>query len=115
MPWPIRFRAVAVLLLACSAGLALDGNTKSEEGKRAASRVPLGTCSLDYLGAFVADGGFKGRSRLRLGEFVGTIAGQSEDEPEAISGPPADDVAPAKQRVVEDYEPGAHPVETVNG
>jgi DNA-binding beta-propeller fold protein YncE len=117
MPCPIRFRSVAVLLLAGYAALTLDGKTnKGEEGKRAASRIALGkTCSLDYLGAFVADGGFKSRSRLRLGEFVGTIAGQPEDEPAAIAGPPADDVAPAKQRVVEDYEPGAHPVETVNG
>ena len=117
MPRPVRFRSVAVFLLACSAALTLGQEAMAQEGKRAASRVALGkTCSLDYLGAFVADGGFKGRSRLRLGEFVDTIAGQPEDEPPApVSGASPDDVAPAKQRVVQDYEPGAHPVETVNG
>jgi DNA-binding beta-propeller fold protein YncE len=116
MTWSIRVPALAVLLLACFVVLAGAQESGNDKPKRAASRLELGkTCSLDYLGAFVADGGFKGRSRLRLGEFVGTIAGEPEDQPVAGSGPPSDDVAPAKQRVVEDYEPGAHPVETVNG
>jgi DNA-binding beta-propeller fold protein YncE len=107
---------MAVLLLVCCAVPAGAQGSSNDKAKRAASRVELGkACSLDYLGAFVADGGFKGRSRLKLGEFVGTLAGQPEDQPGAVSGPPSDDVAPAKQRVVEDYEPGAHPVETVNG
>ena len=116
MTWSIRVPALAVLLLACFVVLAGAQEGGNDKPKRAASRLELGkTCSLDYLGAFVADGGFKGRSRLRLGEFVGTVAGQPEDQPVGGSGPPSDDVAPAKQRVVEDYEPGAHPVETVNG
>lgn len=116
MTWSIRVRSAAVLLMACLAVPARAQDSSNDKAKRAASRVELGkTCALDYLGAFVADGGFKGRSRLRLGEFVGTIAGQPEDQPAPVSGPPSDDVAPAKQRVVEDYEPGAHPVETVNG
>lgn len=116
MRWSIRLRLVAVLLLACFAMPARAQDRSNDKAKRAASRVELGkSCALDYLGAFVADGGFKGRSRLRLGEFVGTIAGQPEDQQAGVSGPPSDDVAPAKQRVVEDYEPGAHPVETVNG
>jgi DNA-binding beta-propeller fold protein YncE len=116
MTWSIRLRSAAVLLLACLAVPARAQGSSNDKAKRAASRVELGkTCSLDYLGAFVADGGFKGRSRLRLGEFVDTIAGQPEDQSAPGSGPPSDDVAPAKQRVVEDYEPGAHPVETVNG
>jgi sugar lactone lactonase YvrE len=112
----IRLRSMAVLLLVCVAVLARAQDGSNDKAKRAASRVELGkACSLDYLGAFVADGGFKGRSRLKLGEFVGTLAGQPEDQPGAVSGPSSDDVAPSKQRVVEDYEPGAHPVETVNG
>ena len=112
----IRFRSVAVILLACSAALMLGQEMAAQEGKRAASRVALGkTCSLEYLGAFVADGGFKGRSRLRLGEFVDTIAGQPEEQSTEVSGAAQDDLAPSKQRVVQDYEPGAHPVETVNG
>lgn len=115
----IRFRWLAVMVLAClSVALAQEKTPHANTGKRASSRVRLGkNCSLDYLGAFLADGGFKGRSRLRLGEFVDTVAGQPDDQPAAISGPPPDDddVAPSKQRVVEDYEPGAHPVETVNG
>lgn len=112
----IGLLSVAVLLLACVAVPARAQNSSNDKAKRAASRVELGkTCALDYLGAFVADGGFKGRSRLRLGEFVGTIAGQPEDQQAAVSGSSSDDAAPAKQRVVEDYEPGAHPVETVNG
>lgn len=120
MLWTIRFRLVAAVLLVCFAVLALaqQGKTKSSDtAKRAASsRVQLGKdCSLSYVGAFVADGGFKGRSRLRLGEFVDTIAGQPDDQPSAVSAPSSDDAVPAKQRVVEDYEPGAHPVETVNG
>jgi DNA-binding beta-propeller fold protein YncE len=116
MTWSIGVQSVAVLLLACCAAPARAQVSSNDKAKRAASRVELGkTCSLDYIGAFVAEGGFKGRSRLRLGEFVGTIAGQPEDQPAAVSGPPSDDIAPAKQRVVEDYEPGAHPVETVNG
>jgi sugar lactone lactonase YvrE len=107
---------MAVLLLVCIAVLACAQGSSNDKAKRAASRVELGkSCWLDYLGAFVADGGFNGRSRLKLGEFVGTIAGQPEDQPGAVSGPSSDDVAPSKQRVVEDYEPGAHPVETVNG
>jgi DNA-binding beta-propeller fold protein YncE len=107
---------MAVLLLVCIAVLACAQGSSNDKAKRAASRVELGkSCWLDYLGAFVADGGFKGRSRLKLGEFVGTIAGQPDDQPGAVSGPSSDDVAPSKQRVVEDYEPGAHPVETVNG
>ncbi|HET7748211.1 MAG TPA: hypothetical protein VFK81_02445 [Terriglobales bacterium] len=115
MTWSVRLRSVAVLLLACSA-VPARAQDSGDKAKRAASRVELGkTCALDYLGAFVADGGFKGRSRLRLGEFVGTIAGQPEDQQAGVSGPSSDDAAPAKQRVVEDYEPGAHPVETVNG
>ncbi len=120
MLWTIRFRLVTAVLLVCFAvpALAQQGKAKSSDtGKRAASsRVPLGkNCSLSYVGAFVADGGFKGRSRLRLGEFVDTIAGQPEDQPSAVSAPASEDGVPPKQRVVEDYEPGAHPVETVNG
>ena len=116
MTWPVRLRLVAVLLMPCFALPARAQDNSYDKAKRAASRVELGkSCSLDYLGGFVADGGFKGRSRLRLGEFVGTIAGQPEDQQTGLSGPPSDDVAPVKQRVVEDYEPGAHPVETVNG
>lgn len=116
MTWSIGVRSAAVLLMACFAVPGRAQDSRNDKAKRAASRVELGkSCALDYLGAFVADGGFKGRSRLRLGEFVGTIAGQSEDQTTGVSGPPSDDVGPAKQRVVEDYEPGAHPVETVNG
>ena len=120
MLWTIRFRSVTVGLLVCFAASALARqvtNKSGDTGKRAASsRVSLGEdCSLSYVGAFVADGSFKGRSRLRLGQFVGTIAGQPEDQPAALSAPSSDDAVPAKQRVVEDYEPGAHPVETVNG
>lgn len=114
----IRFRPAALLLAFASslalaqAGKAPDGN----QGRRASSRVRLGkNCALEYVGAFLADGGFKGRSRLRLGEFVDTLAGEPEAQPGAVSTPPPDDTAPARQRVVEDYEPGAHPVETVNG
>src|SRR5690348_15392641 len=116
MRWSIRLRLVFALVLACFAVPGHAQEIANDKPKRAASRVELGkTCVLDYLGAFVADGGFRGRSRLRLGEFVGTIAGQPEDQQAGVSGPSSDDVAPAKQRVVEDYEPGAHPVETVNG
>ena len=120
MRWSIRFRSVTVVLLACFVVPALArqvANKTGDTGKRAASsRVSLGkNCSLGYVAAFVADGSFKGRSRLRLGEFVDTIAGQPEDQPAAVSAPSSDDAVPAKQRVVEDYEPGAHPVETVNG
>ena len=120
MPGTFRFRSPTVVLLLCFAVPALAQqvrNNRGDMGNRAASsRVPLGKdCSLAYVGAFVADGSFKGRSRLRLGQFVGTIAGQPEDQPAAVSAPSSDDAVPAKQRVVEDYEPGAHPVETVNG
>jgi len=120
MLWTIRFRSVTVGLLVFFAVPTFArqvANKSGDTGKRAASsRVSLGkNCSLSYVGAFVADGSFKGRSRLRLGEFVDTIAGQPEDQPAAVSAPSSDDAVPAKQRVVEDYEPGAHPVETVNG
>ena len=113
-PW----RVLLLVLLICFSFpvLAKEEHKPGSQGQRASSRVSLGkTCSLAYLGAFLADGGFKGRSRLRLGEFVDTVAGQSETPAPAVSAPASDDVAPARQRVVEDYEPGAHPVETVNG
>ena len=105
MRWTLRFRALW-LLLVCFALLAAadEPRKKDGEGRRASSRVLLGnSCSLAYLGAFLADGGFKGRSRLRLGEFVDTVAGQPEPQPPALSAPDSDDVAPARQRVVEDY------------
>ncbi|MGE5206580.1 MAG: hypothetical protein ACM3PW_13265, partial [Chlamydiota bacterium] len=114
----LRSAIVAALLSSAILTFAQQSNKKEpEKGKRAASRVALGKgCSLDYVGAFVADGGFKGKSKLRLGEWVDTIAGHSDDQPPAISAPSSgDDVAPSKQRVVQDYEPRAHPVETVNG
>lgn len=118
MPWSLSSRTLSLVLLICVVLLAgaKEGSKKDSEGKRASSRVALGkTCSLAYLGAFLADGGFRGRSRLRLGEFVDTVAGQPDAQPPDVSAPTSDDVAPAKQRVVQDYEPGAHPVETVNG
>jgi DNA-binding beta-propeller fold protein YncE len=120
MPQCIRFRSVTVVLLVSFAILTFAQQSKKQEpekGKRAASRLALGkTCSLEYVGAFVADGAFKGKSKLRLGEWVDTIAGQPDDQAPASSAPSQrDDVAPSKQRVVQDYEPGAHPVETVNG
>ena len=120
MPWCVRFRPKIAALLLSFAPLTMaqpGKNTEPKMGKRASSRVALGkTCSLDYVGAFVADGGFKGRSKLRLGEFVDTLAGQPQDQAPAIAAPPSgNDAAPSKQRVVEDYEPKAHPVETVNG
>ena len=120
MPGTFRFRSPTVVLLLCFAVPALAQQVRNNRGDMgnhaASSRVPLGKdCSLAYVGAFVADGSFKGRSRLRLGQFVGTIAGHPEDQPAAVSAPSSDDAVPAKQRVVEDYEPGAHPVETVNG
>jgi sugar lactone lactonase YvrE len=108
---------VAILCLAAGATAQhATAQQKMEPGKRASSRVTLGPdCRLDYVGAFQADGSFKGRSRLRLGEFVDTIAGQPEGQTPAASGPPGDNALPSKQRVVEDYAPGAHPVETVKG
>ena len=117
MPWPIRLRSVFIVLPVCLAALVqAAGNSAGEKGKRAASRVLLGkNCSLEYAGAFVADGSFKGRSRLRLGEFVGALAGQGDKRQPPNLGTAPEDAAPSKQRVVEDYEPGAHPVETVNG
>src|SRR5579871_1526853 len=115
-----RLRWLIATLLVCSAALIAqqDAQPNARAGKRASSRISLGAnCSLDYLGAFVADGSFKGRSRMRLGEFVGTVAGQSDEEKSLPGGVPPDPdaLAPSKQRVVEDYEPGAHAVETVNG
>ena len=114
----LRSAIAALLLSSALLTFAQQSNKREpEKAKRAASRVALGkTCSLDYVGAFVADGGFKGRSRLRLGEWVDTIAGQPEEQsPEIATPSQGGDVAPSKQRVVQDYEPRAHPVETVNG
>ncbi len=119
MSWCVRFRSKIAAGLLCLATLTMAQPNKKTEpamGKRASSRVALGkTCSLDYVGAFVADGGFKGRSKLRLGEFVDTLAGQPQDQPAISAASSGDDAAASKQRVVEDYEPKAHPVETVNG
>lgn len=118
MRWPYRLRIVALVLLVCLPRLefANQAGKKDREGGRASSRLALGKrCSLAYRGAFLADGEFRGRSRLRLGEFVDTVAGRPQTQSPALSAPASDDIAPAKQRVVEDYEPGAHPVETVNG